>query len=149
VRRLLVLTVIAISSLGFSTAAIADHGDVAKPLCADLSEADFFYNPLGFVSVNITTAEPSCRGVTYTIFVEVDPDVVVSSSARGNGTTNVAISSPTFTDADGNVCAYVTSSRGGKEGQNQPFDRLPNIGEPTGECVELIPGGTGGGPSHG
>lgn len=148
-RRLLVLTVIAISSLGFATAAIADDGDVAKPLCADIFDADFFYDPSGHVNVNMTTVDPSCKGVTYTIFVEVDPGVVVSSSVRGNGTTVVPISSPTFTDADGNVCAYVITSRGGKEGQNQPFDRFPNIGEPTGECVALIPGGSGGGPSHG
>jgi hypothetical protein len=148
-RRLLVLTVIAIGSLGLTTAAFAEHGDVSKPLCADVFDVDFFYDPSGHVNTNITTTDPSCKGVSYTLFVEVDPGVTVSTTVRGNGTSLVQISSPTFSDANGEICAYVTTSRGGKEGQNQPFDRAPDAGAPTGDCVVLTPGTSGGLPTHG
>jgi hypothetical protein len=144
-RRLLVLGVLAISTLAFAASASGDHGDVAKPVCADIRNADYHYNLDSTVNVNIDTEAPSCRGITYTLYVIVDSGEVVSSSVRGNGTPLVQITSSTCSDADSQVCAYATSSRGGPSGTNQLLDEIGGDGTP---CATMAPGGSGGTGFH-
>jgi hypothetical protein len=142
VRRIVVLMLIAASSLSVVGAAAAEHTDVAKPACANIRNVDFFYTFSSTVVLNLETVEPSCRGVTYTLHVVVDPGNVVTTSVRGNGTIFVQITSDTFSDSDGTVCAFATTSRGGADGMNTQFDRAPE------GCVTLVPGGSGGFTGH-
>jgi hypothetical protein len=144
VRRLLVLTVLAVSSLGLVGAATAEHTDLDRPACANIQDVDFFYTFSSTVNLNLRTVAPSCRGVTYTLHVIVDEGEVVTTSVRGNGTSLVQITSSTFTDDDGVVCVFATTSRGGPEGMNQQLDRDPDSG-----CISLVPGGSGGTVAHG
>jgi hypothetical protein len=144
-RRLLVLGVLAFSTLAFAATASGDHGDVAKPLCADIRNADFFYTFTSTVNVRIDTEAPSCRGITYTLYVIVDAGEVVSSSVRGDGTSQLLITSPTFDDANAEVCAYATSSRGGPSGTNQLLDEIGGDGT---QCATMAPGGSGGTGFH-
>lgn len=136
------LLLFAVAALGAAGSAVGDHGDVTRPTCADIRFADFGYSTTNVVTAQIETVEPSCRGVTYTVWVIVDPanpsSAVVSASSRGNATTTVTAATEAIVDDDNIVCAYVTSSRGGPEGMNTMFDRTPNEG-----CVELAVGGSG------
>jgi hypothetical protein len=142
VRRLFVLLLGAIGLFATSGIALADHGDVTRPGCADVRNVDFFYATTGEVSATIEPLEPSCRGITYTINVVVDPgdpnSAVVSASTRGTGASLVDVVTAPIADDDSIVCAYVTTSRGGPEGLNTVFDRAPTEG-----CVELLLGGSG------
>lgn len=141
-KRLPIFVVAILAAAVASGTAVADHGDVTRPVCADIQIADFGYTLAGVVSVDIQTVEPSCRGVTYSLNVIVDPgdpaSEVVTVSSRGNGTSLVQLSTAVVDD-DNIVCAYVTSSRGGQEGTNTLFDAAPNAPA----CVELALGGSG------
>jgi hypothetical protein len=146
VRRLLGLGALAITTLAFAGVASADHGDVTRPACADIRNADYFYTFESAVIVNIDTEAPSCRGITYTLYVIVDEGEVVSTSVRGTAsTTPLQITSSTFSDSDAQVCAYVTTSRGGSSGTSQLLDEAGGDGTP---CALMAPGGTGGTGFH-
>ena len=147
-KRLLAVPFVAFGLFVWSGAASADHGDVAGKACADMVNVDFGYDAAKVATARITTVEPSCKGITYTLHVVVDPGdsntAIVTTSTRGNGTTAVPVLTTTITDDDSIVCAYVTSSRGGPEGAFQAFDRVPNaLG-----CTELVAGGGGGSGGH-
>jgi hypothetical protein len=144
-RRIFVLGVLAVATLVLAAAAHADHGD-ARPACVDLRNADYFYNEGGFVVVNIDTEQPTCRWATYTLHVLVDENETVSTSVSGTGaSTSLQITSDTFADADGVVCAFVTTSVGGADGTKHVFDEVGGDGT---ACAEMIPGGIGGTGFH-
>jgi hypothetical protein len=148
-RRLVLLTLVAIGALAATSVAVADHLDT-KTACADLNLGgqDIGYGLDGVVTANVTTVEPTCKNVTYSLVVIVDPGEVVTASAAGTGTTPFLIrTEPITTDADGMICAFVTASRGGKDGTKNTLDRLPNETD-TPNCFTITPGGTGGGAGH-
>lgn len=157
-RRVLALPLIAVALLipaGLATAALDDANG---PACTDITDVDFFYNGVptdaasgteATVIIHLDTA--SCQSVTYTLVVLdslADPREVTRASLRGDGdsvnpetgedTVTVAATIPTL-DRDGEVCLYATTSVG-----RRVFDRAPDANLSP-NCVELIPGGTGGG----
>lgn len=153
--------VLAIGALSATGVASADDGDVARPLCADIVSASFGYSASNVVTVGIRTVEPSCKSITYSLFVIVDPgdpnSEIVSVSARGgdDGDPNtppdvLRLQTGTINDPDENpsvVCAYVTTSRGGSGGTLHLFDRAPNA-DANPSCVSLTAGGSPGDVSH-
>jgi hypothetical protein len=148
-RRLILLTLVAVGALIASSIALADHGD-AKSACADLNLGgqDIGYALNGVVTANIITVEPTCKNVTYNLVVIVDPGEVITTSQAGTGTTPFTISTaPITTDADNTICAFVFSSRGGKDGTKNVLDRLPNETDSP-DCFTITLGGTGGGAGH-
>jgi hypothetical protein len=142
-KRLTIPFLVLLGVLAASGTALADHGDVAKPTCADIRFVDFGYATNGVVTGNVTTTESTCKSVTYSIYVIVDPgdpnSAVYTASARGDGTALTQLATTAITDDDNLVCAYATSSRGGQDGTNTVFDYTPN--QPG--CIELALGGSG------
>jgi hypothetical protein len=160
-RRLVVLGLAVAGVLTASGVASADHNDVAKPICADISTVSLFYSSDGVVTAGVETVEPSCKSITYTLYVIVDPgdpnSQIVTVSSRG-GDDNDPVTPPNvlklttapISDPDespSQVCAYVTTSRGGQAGTNQLIDRAPNA-DATVSCVSLTAGGTPGDIGH-
>jgi hypothetical protein len=150
-RHLTAVALVALGVLAMSSVALADHGDVAKPLCADISDANTGYGFDRIVTSQITTVEPTCKGITYSIVIEVEPGLFVTVSSRGNNVATstgrgevILRSAPITGDTDDMICVYVTSSRGGKDGANQLIDRFPDTG-----CTTIALGGSGGGIGHG
>jgi len=148
-KRLLAVPFVALGLLGVTGVALADHGDFSKPLCADIVDADTGYTLEHIATSNITTNVPSCKGVTYSVVIEVDPSTpVLTFSSRGNGDSTslgrgLVTVRGTITDDDNSICVYVTSSRGGSGGTNQQFDRFPDAG-----CVTIVAPGSGGSGGH-
>jgi hypothetical protein len=138
-------------------AATADHLDAVRPDCANIVSTNVGYqtmNGMPTVTAFVRTVAPSCRGVTYSLNVVVDPDnffsQVVTTSRRGNGGGDVPDDatllrlSTQVQDDDSTVCVFVTTSRGGAEGTNQPLDRDPDTG-----CSVFTLDGGGGVIGHG
>ena len=149
-KRLLAVPFVAFGLLVWSGAASADHDDFSKPLCADIVDANTFYDFNGQVTSDTTTSVPTCKGVTYSVVILVDPGEELTFSARGNGNSTstgrgqvIVSGSIAGQDGDNSICVYVTSSRGGSQGTNQQFDRFPDAG-----CTPLVPGGSGGSGGH-
>ena len=123
-------TVVALSPL--SAAPASAVGDVKGPRCADITDGAGFYNGTS-VNLRLTLAAPSCRAVTYTLYV-----------LNADGTTELATAEATRTDGtfvffdnvasnttDSTVCVYATTSVG-----RHVFDRAPDSG-----CVPLTVNG--------
>jgi hypothetical protein len=143
-RRLLVLACLACGVLATASVALADHGD-AKQACADIVNFDAGYTA-NVVTAVLGTVEPTCKNITYSLVVEVDPGgevLTFSQPGTGTATPPFVIRSDAITDDDANVCVFVMSSRGGKDGLNKALDLLENTG-----CTTLAEEGSGGGAGH-
>ena len=145
-KRLLAVPFVALGLFGVTGVALADDGDVDKPACADLSGFDPGYvSATSVVTAQIIVDGPSCRNITYSLVVEVDPGTdPLTYSLAGNGTNSVVIQSAPINDDDNTVCVYVTSSRGGREGTSRTLDRVLDSG-----CTVIAEDGSGGGIGHG
>jgi hypothetical protein len=149
-KRLLVLPLAAFALLVWGEVASADHDDFLKPLCADIVDANTGYTLDHVATSDITTNVPSCRGVTYSVVIQVDPGgQELTFSSRGNGASTstgrgqVIIVTDPIVDDDNTICVYVTTSRGGPDGTNQQFDRFPDTG-----CTSITAPGSGGTGGH-
>jgi hypothetical protein len=102
--------------------------DVSGPACADVVQNNATATSAGFydatgVHFRVALAAPSCKYVTYTLYV-LDASGTTqldSTSIQGNGTDDTL-----FLDAAGSgasVCVYLTTSVG-----NHVFDRAPDSG---------------------
>jgi hypothetical protein len=155
-KKLVVLLAAAVLAAASVAVAHAALNDAKGPTCVDITNADFSYSADGTTAtVNITVDAASCTTVTYKLFAQdsaADTTIVNSAGVPGDGTefapnagfdvvtVNVPIPAG---EQDGSVCLYATTSIG-----RHLFDRAPDSGSgmPNGSgCVELIPGGTGGG----
>jgi hypothetical protein len=151
-RKVLALPLVAVALLipaGLATAAL---DDAKGPTCADITDSDWFYNGVSTNPASGTTATvilfldtASCSNISYTLVVQdsaADETFVNSNFARGDGDASNAITVTTAVPEgarDGEVCLYATTSSG-----RHVFDRAPDA-DLSPNCVELTPGGTGGG----
>ena len=135
-----------------ATAVAGPGGDVRGPRCADIvpdnpeavSEAGYD-GETQQVDAIMATAGPSCRFITYTLYVldeAGDSTPIATMSVRGDGTNSYV----TFFGVDVSenddtiVCVYVTTSVG--RGRHV-FDRAPDTG-----CIELSSAGISPGGSN-
>jgi hypothetical protein len=153
VKKLLVIPVVALALAAMAGSAPAAVDDVKGPACADITDTSWLYSTDGATAtVDIELGTASCPSVSYTLWVvdsATDSTPVSSASVRGDG---VALSpgldvvtvqaGVPATDQDGEVCLYATTSVG-----RHVFDRAPDA-DLTPNCVELIPGGSGGVSGH-
>ena len=152
-KKLLVISVVALALAVTAASAPAAIDDVKGPACADITSTSWLYSSDGSTAtVDIELGTASCPSVTYTLWVvnsDDDSTSVNSASMRGDGTelspgldvVTVQADVPTA-DQDGIVCLYATTSVG-----RHVFDRAPDADlDPN--CVELTPGGTGGVSGH-
>jgi hypothetical protein len=83
-------------------------------------------NP-GVYSPELRVAGPSCRGITYTVYVLASDKegarVLGSQAVRGSGNVFVKFDDIVFEDDDTTFCVYAESSAGA-----HVFDRLPSDG---------------------
>jgi hypothetical protein len=131
-----------------ANAALGDHGDVSKPLCADIHNFDAGYQSnVITATISVGETEATCKNLTYSLVVIVDEgSTPLVFSAPGTGTVGpVVIRSDAIADEDANVCVYVQVSKGGKDGLNKVIDLLPDAGQP---CVTLTEEGSAGGAGH-
>jgi hypothetical protein len=148
-RRVLALPVLVIAMLAAAGVAVAD--DVNGPKCADITSSSWLYSGDGTTaSVDLILAAASCPSISYTLFAQdsaADETAVgTPKSARGDGSAlpdgtgfvSLTMDIPEG-DRDGEVCLYATTSVG-----PHVFDRAPDA-DLSPNCVELTPGGTGGG----
>jgi hypothetical protein len=152
-RRVLALPFIAVALLipaGLATAAL---DDVKGPACADITGSDFAYHPDGEAAeVTLFLDTASCPSISYTLTVlnsaaiqtSVNSNFVrgdgVADNTSGPGTDSVTVvATVPLGDRDGQVCLYATTSAG-----RHVFDRAPDA-DLSPNCLELGPGGTGGG----
>jgi hypothetical protein len=150
-RRLLLLPFVAFALHVSGGAAHADHGDLSKPLCADIVDANTGYGFDHVVTSQITTNVASCKGITYSVVIEVDPGEFIIVSSRGDGSSTstgrgqVILRSAAITtdNNDDGICVYVMTSKGGSAGANNLLDRFPDAG-----CTPIALGGAGGGSGH-
>jgi hypothetical protein len=158
-RRALVLPLIALVfalPAGWAFAA----GDAKGPPCSNIIEADFSYNGNPADPSTGTTATliihldvASCTRLMYRLVVLDDLATkasVTDAEVPGDGDLDlvgedfVEIQATVPADQrDGNVCVYATTTDGRRE-----IDRAPDVNVIP-NCIELIPGGTGGGSGFG
>jgi hypothetical protein len=153
VKKLLVISVVALALAATAASAPAAVDDVNGPACADITDTSWLYSADGSTAtVDIELGTASCPSVTYTLWVvdsAADSTPVSSASMRGDGTAlspgldvvTVQAGVPAA-DQDGEVCLYATTSVG-----RHVFDRAPDS-DLSPNCVELIPGGSGGVSGH-
>lgn len=134
--------------LGLLVAPVGAKG----PKCADLQSTDAAGNQTsraawdglsGDVNGQFFLEGASCEKVTYTLFIvddEGDTALLGEASVVGDGVTpSVDIFVSGVSAVDGDVCAWVVSSRG-----KQTIDRAPSDG-----CVILLDDGTSPGGGKG
>jgi hypothetical protein len=145
VKRLLAVPVLAVALAVPAAIAVAAPDDVKGPACADITDTSFFYSGDGTsATVDLTLGSARCRWVTYTLVVQdsaSDTTFVADSSDAldvAPGVVSITASIPAA-DRDGEVCVYATTSVG-----PHVFDRGPDA-DLTPNCIELVPGGSGGG----
>jgi hypothetical protein len=153
VKKLLVIPVVALALAAMAGSAPAAVNDVKGPACADITDTSWLYSADGATAtVDIELGTASCPRVSYTLWVvdsAADSTPVSSASVPGDGTelapgldvVTVQAGVPAA-DQDGEVCLYATTSVG-----RHVFDRAPDA-DLTPNCVELIPGGSGGVSGH-
>jgi hypothetical protein len=124
-------------------------GDTPRA-CADITSGSVFYHyssdPANTVTGNLTTVDPACGAVIFTLHIEYLSGTVLvtkSDSVHGRPTsTTVSGLAVTGASADGgssgSVCAWFTSSFRGSQ-----LDRAPNT-----DCVPVA-ADTGGGGNQG
>ena len=152
-KKLLVISVVALALAATAASAPAAVDDVNGPACADITDTSWLYSADGSAAtVDIELGTASCPSVTYTLWVvdsASDSTPVSSASMRGDGTAlspgldvvTVQAGVPAA-DQDGEVCLYATTSLG-----RHVFDWAPDA-DLTPNCVELVPGGSGGVSGH-
>lgn len=152
-KKLLVISVVALALAATAASAPAAVDDVNGPACADITDTSWLYSADGSTAtVDIELGTASCPSVTYTLWVvdsAADSTPVSSASMRGDGTAlspgldvvTVQAGVPAA-DQDGEVCLYATTSLG-----RHVFDWAPDA-DLTPNCVELVPGGSGGVSGH-
>ncbi len=116
-----------------SAGAVPGDTDVRGPRCADIVDGAGFYDGTE-VNFRETLAAPSCKQVTYTLYVLDEPGdttPLATASQTGDGTSTNVFFRVAVADDDSTVCVYGTTSIGGKI-----FDRAPDTG-----CVTLAVGG--------
>jgi hypothetical protein len=154
-RHVLALALIAVA-LGLPAGwALAAPDDATGPPCANISNTDWGYSSDGATAtVTIFLDTTSCTGISHTLFVQdsVSETVIEATSipvfgdgeadnTSGPGTDSVTVTATVPLSAqDGEVCLFATTSKGGRN----TFDRAPDA-TLSPNCVELTPGGTGGG----
>jgi hypothetical protein len=118
-----------------AVAPVATADDAKGPACTDIVPTDAggttttsgnYTNATGTPTLffRLVTAVPSCRQVTYTVYVlDENGDTTPLTSASQTGTGGVLTFQIPITDDDTTICVYVTSSIG-----NRVFDRAPNEG---------------------
>jgi hypothetical protein len=153
VKKLLVIPIVALVLAATVASATAAVDDVNGPACADITDTSWLYSADGSTAtVDIELGTASCPRVSYTLWVvdsAADSTPVSSASVPGDGTelspgldvVTVQAGVPAA-DQDGEVCLYATTSVG-----RHVFDRAPDA-DLTPNCVELIPGGSGGVSGH-
>jgi hypothetical protein len=153
VKKLLVISVVVLALAATAASAPAAVDDVNGPACADITDTSWLYSADGSAAtVDIELGAASCPSVTYTLWVvdsAADSTPVSSASMRGDGTAlspgldvvTVQAGVPAA-DQDGEVCLYATTSLG-----RHVFDWAPDA-DLTPNCVELVPGGSGGVSGH-
>jgi hypothetical protein len=152
VKKLLVVPVVALALAAMAASAPAAVDDVKGPACADITDTSWFYTPDGNTAiVDIELGTASCPSVTYTLWVvdsAADSTPVTSASTRGDrtelspGLDVVTVQADIPSDRDEEVCLYATTAIG-----RHVFDRAPDANlDPN--CVELLPGGSGGVSGH-
>ena len=146
-RRLLTAWLTATLLVALLAAPVGAKG----PKCADIRSANAagtlssaaFDGEADTVAGRFFLAAAGCPKVTYTLFLlddEGDTTPIAQASVTGDGATaEVQIFVTGVTASDGDVCAYVESSRGGKV-----IDRAPADG-----CVILLDDGTSPGGGKG
>jgi hypothetical protein len=153
VRKLLLVPVVALALAATAASAPAAVDDVNGPACADITNTSWLYSLDGSTAtVDIELGTASCSYVTYTLWVVnsgTDATPVNSAATQGDRTAlapgldvvTVQAGVPTA-DQDGAVCLYATTSIG-----RHVFDWAPDA-DLSPNCVELIPGGSGGASGH-
>jgi hypothetical protein len=153
VKKLLLIPVVALAFAAMAASAPAAVDDVKGPACADITSTSWLYSTDGSTAIlDIELGTASCPSVSYTLWVvesAIDSTPVSSASMRGDGTAltpeldvvtvQADVPAP---DQDGVVCLYATTSIG-----RHVFDWAPDA-DLTPNCVELLPGGTGGVSGH-
>ena len=103
-----------------------------QPACAEIGRGGGFYvrptdSAPGSYSPQLSLWAPSCRGLTYTIYVlDGDEDgsrLLASQSVRGNGSDILTFDDMVIDDDDPNFCVYATASAGA-----HVFHRVPEDG---------------------
>ncbi len=152
-KKLFVIPVVALALAAMAAPAPAAVDDVSGPACADITDTSWLYSFDGQTAiVDIELGTASCPTVSYKLWVvdsDTDSTPVSSASVRGDGaalspgldvvTVQAAIPSA---DQDGEVCLYATTSIG-----RHVFDWAPDANLSP-NCLELVPGGTGGFSGH-
>jgi hypothetical protein len=122
------LTIIA--GIGLPTPARGDYNDLPGAACADIVGGAGSYDGTT-LRVTISTAKPSCPGLTYTLYVldgPTAPDplaLIASQSLHGTRSTELPFSLPSGSPQ---ICVFATTSSEG-----HIFDRAPDVG-----CVENL-----------
>jgi hypothetical protein len=152
VKRLLAIPILALALAVSAAVAPAALDDANGPTCVDITDTSWLYSPDGATAtVDITLDRPSCRFVTYSVVVQDEVNVttvVARHGVGGDGTefapgsgfdiVSVSVTIPSG-ERDGKVCLFATTSIG-----PHVFDRAPDA-DLTPNCIDLVPGGTGGG----
>ena len=144
VRKVLLASLLAIGVLGAGGPAIGapPEGKGGGPACAEIVSIGGSYTPApggnrplvsqwqGVVSPVMTVAAPSCKAMTYTVYIldnELVHTVLGSPSVQGDGSTTIDFGDTVVTQesGDANVCVYATSSVGNG---HHVFDRRPAEG---------------------
>ena len=131
IKRLLFAAAVVLAAPLIS-APTAAASDVRGPACADVADGAGFYNSTG-VSLRLALAAPTCRQVTYTLYVlsaDGTSQLVTATATRTDGTF-AFFDNVTVPGDPSMVCVYATTSIG-----RHVFDRAPDSG-----CVVL--GGAG------
>jgi hypothetical protein len=130
-RLIMRLLVVATLLLSASPALAKPGSDVRGPACADVVDGEAFWTRTGTeaeVGARILLADRSCRGVTYTLLVFSNGELikpVASESQTGDGSSQFVTFGPLPMGELPGVCLVVTTSAG-----HHLFDRAPND-----ECV--------------
>jgi hypothetical protein len=150
VKRLLAIPVLALALAVSAAVAPAALDDANGPTCVDITDTSWIYSADGSTAtVDISLGTASCPFVTYSLVVQDEVSVttvVASDGVGGDGTelapgldvVSVSADVPAA-ERDGTVCLFATTSIG-----RHVFDRAPDA-DLTPNCIELVPGGTGGG----
>jgi hypothetical protein len=126
-------------SLAVTLSAAADPVGNEQPACGNIIGGGAFYHeatePQNSVEGSISFAEPSCKDVSYTMYVTYISDgkeKTKSQTIRGDGTTDFLFFNISNVSSDTHsVCVYYETAKG-----NNVIDRAPDEG-----CVTVFADG--------
>jgi hypothetical protein len=145
-RVLLALVLATASALAITLHAAADPVGNEQPACGDIINGGAGYHVLSEPQQTVTgsdvLAAPSCKNVTYTLYVTYIADgreKVKSVTLKGDGVSDFIFFqiNNVLADAGTQPCAYSETAKG-----NSVIDRAPDTG-----CVLLPPDSSPGGGS--